>query len=434
MLMTQPESSGVARLLRLPLPLIALTELRMGLRVGAFRFVAALLFVIGWSVGGAGGRGSAMSAYATGEIACRYLGVATVLWMAIGAVRDTALRTYVLVYTKPQPPERLALARFLGLYGQVLCFLLALFLGAAVGRLASAGNLVGCAAYGIQFFRAAGALFFAAAATFCLALLADSAVAGVLIALYWVVALGGQDYLAKYYYPWYAQNLAAYISFGVGLLCLALWFTRRRQRGAMPAALTVRLGAPCALGVGAALLWMVIQRGHDPMAVQNPALDRMSMQNIVVGELTPGLLLPDQNGKPMSLSRYKGCILLVALWSPSDPDSALLLARLEAIRRKYGVRGVQPVAICLSEDASAAKTFAVGDQVGFPVVHDWGTAHGSRLTESSPLAIAYQATHLPRVVITDRRHRVRVMLDGLDSYDGPHIDDLINQRLTEEPD
>lgn len=296
-----PEIAGSRRILRSPLPLIAWTELRMGLRAGVFRVVSALLFATGWSVGGAEGRGAGMAAYSAGEFACQYLGAAIVVWVALGTVRDSALHTDVLVFTKPQPPERLALARFLGLLGQTLCFLLAFFLGAIAGRLAASGNGTGILAFGLQYLRAAGALFVASAATYSLALMADSAVAGMLIALYWIVALGGRDYLAKYYYPWYSQNLPAYIVLGLSLVCFALWFTRRRQRGSMPASVAVRLIAPVALGGSALLLWTAVQHGHDPMSVQNVGLERMSMQNLVQGELTPGFLLPDQNGKGIFL-------------------------------------------------------------------------------------------------------------------------------------
>jgi hypothetical protein len=415
------------------LPLITLTELRLGLRAGAFRAVAALLFLAGAGVGGAGGNGVGMSAYATGEFACQFLGIAAALWVAQGAIRDTSLRTGVLVFTKPQPPERLTLARFLGLYGQILCFLVALFAGAMVGRLYVAGNLNGFPAYGLQYLRAAGTLFFAASASYCLALLTDSMIAGSLIGLYWVVAMAGKAFLGKFYFPWYSQNLPAYMLFGLALLGLAAGFSRRRMRGEAQAALWARLTPPLALLGGFALLWNVVRNGHDPMAFESQAMVRMSVQDVVLGELTPGFLLPDQDGKPTSLSQFPDRILLIALWSPHDPDSTQLLAHLDAVYHRYGARGVLPVAICLSEDTGAAATFAVGERIRFPMVYDWGTYHASRQEETSPLALAYRAGHLPRLVMTDRRHRVRMILDDLDAYEGFQLDGALNQRLTEEP-
>jgi len=416
-----------------PLTAIAWTELRMGLRDGLFRFVAALLLALGWSVGSVGGRGVAMSAYTTGETACQYLGVAVTLWVSMGAVRETALRTEALIFTKPQPPERLALARFLGIFGQVLCFLSALFLGAILGRLMSEGNLFGFPAYGYQFLRSAGVLFFAASASYCLALLADSITAGMLVTLYWIIALAGRAFLAKFYFPWYTQNLPAYVFLGAGLLGFALWFSRRSLRGESKAALSVRIAAPVSLLLGVWLLWATIRGGHDPLAIQNPALERMSYQTILQGQLTPGFLLPDQNGKPTRLSQFPGRILLIALWSPREADSTLMLSRLDAISRQYGASGVTPVAICLSEDTGAAATFALGERLDFPMVYDWGTHNAAKDEETSPLAVAYSAGRLPRLVITDRRHRVRTILEGLDTYEGSELERTLLQRLKEEP-
>ena len=103
-------------------PLLALTraELRMGLRAAAFRLAVAGTFLLGWAAGGAPGRGVSSSAYGTAEAAWQYLGFVTVIWMSLAAVRDTVLRTDILVYSKPQPTERLVLAKFLGAFLQLL--------------------------------------------------------------------------------------------------------------------------------------------------------------------------------------------------------------------------------------------------------------------------------------------------------------------------
>jgi hypothetical protein len=428
-----PPDLVVASVARSPFPFLAWMELRMGLRASLFRFATLLIFALGVSVGRIGGRGAGMSAYATGETACELLGVAVALWVALGALRDAALHTEVLILTKPQSPERLSLARFCGLYGQVLCFLLALFAGAMVGRLSAEGSLLGFPAYGLQYLRAAGVLFFVACASYCLALLGDSPIAGGVVALYWIVAMAGRQFLGKAYFPWYQQNLPAYMLFGAALLGFALWFRNRRLRGNRPAALWARALPPAALLLGSWLLWNVIRTGHDPSAISNPNLERIGYQTINEGERTPGFLLPDQSGRQTSLSQFPGRILLVALWSPRDPDSTLLLARLEAIQQQYGKQNVQPVAICLSEDASAATTFAVGERLHYPLVYDWGTYNGPRQEETSPTALAYRADRLPRLVITDRRHRVRAILEELTAYEGAQIEYALRQRLAEEP-
>ena len=107
--------------------------------------------------------------------------------------------------------------------------------------------------------------------------------------------------------------------------------------------------------------------------------------------------------------------------------------RVSKRRGLHPTVGVLPIAICLSEDTGAANTFAVGEQLDFPMLYDWGTYHASRQEETSPVANAYRADHLPRLVITDRRRRVRTVLDGLTTYEGSDVDTFLEQRLEEEP-
>src|SRR6266568_8816686 len=95
-------------------------ELKAGLRGGAFRFFAILAFILGWSTGGAPGDGVGLSAYSAGQAGWLYMGFLTIGWMSVMAVRDFSLRTDILVFSKPQPTERLILSRFLSAFCQAL--------------------------------------------------------------------------------------------------------------------------------------------------------------------------------------------------------------------------------------------------------------------------------------------------------------------------
>src|SRR5690242_8045057 len=88
-------------------------EARAGLRSSAFRLVLVLSLILGWTVGGEPGRGVSLSAWATGEAAWRYLGFIVIIWMSLAAVHDTVSRTDIIIFSKPQPTERLVLSRFL---------------------------------------------------------------------------------------------------------------------------------------------------------------------------------------------------------------------------------------------------------------------------------------------------------------------------------
>src|SRR5690349_543114 len=92
-------------------PLLALTrmELRIGWRSAVFRLAVLVAFAVGIAEGNAPGQGTAISAYGTAEAAWQYLGFVTIVWMSLAAVRETTLRTDILIFSKPQPGERLGL-------------------------------------------------------------------------------------------------------------------------------------------------------------------------------------------------------------------------------------------------------------------------------------------------------------------------------------
>jgi ABC-type transport system involved in multi-copper enzyme maturation permease subunit/peroxiredoxin len=409
------------------------TEMLIGLRSPAFRFAAIVALIMGLSSGGVIGRGASGSAYATGQVAWQYFGFVVIIWMALTAVRDTVLRTDILVFSKPQPTERLVLSKFVGAMLQVLIVLLVLFVGAALSRLYVSGSVLGFSAYGVQYVRAAAALFLAASASFCLALLAGTPVAGALVALYWILAISGKAYLAKLYFPSYSQNQPGFIFVGIFLLCIALWFYRKQRRGSLPPSTVARLLAVAALGLAVFSFWNVIVNGHDPLARMQPALELMSSQDIRDNERTPGFMLPDQNGKLVSPVDYSGKILIIGLWTPDMEESSEMLAMLNNLHAKYGAKGVQPIAVAFSEDSSAGATYARGNALSYPVVTDWGTHNAPRTSEMSPVSTAYRTDVLPKVVVTDRSRNVRAVLTGTNAYDTDAVEQAVLKCLAKEP-
>ncbi len=424
---------GVARPRGAAAVMLARAEFRAGVRSAAFKFFITLAFLLGWSVGGAPGRGAGLSAYAAGEAAWQYLGLAAIIWMSLAAVRDSALRTDVLVFSKPQPTERLVLARFLSDYSQMVLALAALFIGAVLSRAFAYGSVSGFPAYLFQFGRAALILFFASSLSFSLALLANTVVVGALAGLYWILTLAGKSFLAKVFFPAYTQNLTIYVLLGIALFAMAQWLYRPRRRGGRSVSAVVRISLPLALVLAGYAVWFNVREGHDPQMRLQPGLERLSEQTLIMGRRAPGFLLPGQEGKSDTLEQLPDRILIIALWNARDTESVFLLARLRELYEKYGASGVQPVAICLAEDSGAATTFALGETLPFPVVTDWGTHNASRTFEMSPMATAYDCDELPKLVVTDRRRRVRKILQGVVAYDGPQLEQAVVERLAEEP-
>src|SRR5690242_2948606 len=113
--------------------------------------------------------------------------------------------------------------------------------------------------------------------------------------------------------------------------------------------------------------------GNDHQGIRHHVLDQITKQEADLGTNATGFLLLDQHANGLGLTDFEGKILVIALWSPHDPDSVLLLDKLNQMQATYGSRGVQPVAVCLGEDTGAAATFGIGEAARYPVLEDWGT-------------------------------------------------------------
>lgn len=416
-----------------PLWMLVRAEARVGLRGVSLRAAALLSIVLGWAVGNASGAGAGLSALATGDAASTYLALVVVYWMAMIACRDQAVSAAAIVLSKPQPTERLVVSRFLGGYLQVLALLLALFVGAALSRWWHAGTLAGFAAYGIQFFRASVVLFFAASASYTLALFAGTPLAGALAGMYWLVTMAGQDYLAKVYYPYYTQNLPAFGFAGVFLISMAALLHRRSRRGAVCAPIGYRLAPWLSLLLVAMAVRFVIVHGHDPLMRLSPLMEEMGRQDASLLGRSPGFTLPDQHGRLVSLSDTPGRVFVIALLEPRTEEGVRLLDRLRDLHEKYGSRGVLPLAVCIANDQGAARVVAMGERLRYPVLVDWGTHHAPRAADRSPIAGAFRVSDMPSVFVTDRRRRVRDILEGIGTYDGPGLEEAVLRRLAEEP-
>jgi hypothetical protein len=123
--------------------------------------------------------------------------------------------------------------------------------------------------------------------------------------------------------------------------------------------------------------------------------------------------------------------MLVYLFAGDDLDAARTLPALEAIRREYGPRGVQPVGICLSPDHGDGWLLARAGGYSFPIGNDITT----RTTQAPPEAATangFYAQYLPLLVVTDRRRIVRTQLNET-NYDVSQLRRLVEERLQAEP-
>lgn len=405
-------------------------EWRLGSRTLAWKLLMVLFLLYGCSIGHVDGNGAGAVAYATGETGWQIVGMAAIIWMSMLGIRETTLRTKSMVFAKPQPGEQLVIARFMGAMSQIISFLLALYAGSVLMRIFAGAAPAELLVFLPQFGRSLAVVFFASAVSFTLAVLSDNAIAGMLIALYLVLASAGKSFLAKYFYPSPIQNVAPFIMFAAVLLCVAMRFYAYKRRGNAPAPVWIATAGIVLFGLTLWQFFEVVNGEYDPRMHDVPALSLMQTQDSAAGLRAAGYLLPDQYGSQVGIGQYTGRILVVALWSPNDPDSAQLLAHLNSIQDKNRNSGVQVVAICLSEDNSAARTFALGEDLHFPVVTDWGTTSVPEKLAMSPMASAYRATVLPMVAVADRRRRIVDVERGTACYEGNTLNAIIQHEVS----
>ena len=93
--------------------------------------------------------------------------------------------------------------------------------------------------------------------------------------------------------------------------------------------------------------------------------------------------------------------------------------------------GVQVIGVCFSPDHGDGWLLQRTGGYHFPIGSDLAT---TRLTPppETPVAIAYDVDLLPRLVVTDRRRRVRHIMNE-PSYDVQRLRAIVEARLAEEP-
>lgn len=108
------------------------------------------------------------------------------------------------------------------------------------------------------------------------------------------------------------------------------------------------------------------------------------------------------DGRPDSLERYRGQIVLVNLWASWCEPCRAEMADLERLYEQNARHGVVVLGIDQGESASVAAAFTRSRGVRFPILLDEDQRYGR----------AYAAVGLPTTLIVDRSGRVVRGIDG----------------------
>jgi peroxiredoxin len=133
----------------------------------------------------------------------------------------------------------------------------------------------------------------------------------------------------------------------------------------------------------------------------------IASQHLEPDGFIPGFWLPGTAGPRTGLRAFEGRILVVGLWSPSVPESLPVLELLRDLHDRYARRGVAVIAICIAEDNAVSGHFARENRYPFPMLYDPGARATENASAGSPVAEAYDAAVLPKLVVAGRDRAVR---------------------------
>ncbi len=135
-----------------------------------------------------------------------------------------------------------------------------------------------------------------------------------------------------------------------------------------------------------------------------PQIERLQamkaiQQNLVVGKMFPDFQEKDLAGKPLSVSRFKGQVLLVDFWATWCGPCRVELPNVIATYEKHHKRGFEILGISLDQDASAMKQFMANNRMTWPQYFDG-------LLWQNKLAVQYGVNSIPATYLLDAQGKI----------------------------
>lgn len=126
-------------------------------------------------------------------------------------------------------------------------------------------------------------------------------------------------------------------------------------------------------------------------------------------------------GKPVSLSQFKGDVVMVNFWATWCGPCQQEMPLLDQMYRKYKPAGFTLLGINVDKDAPAVKALLERKPVSFTVLMD----------PTSTVSRSYHVADMPSTVIIDRKGVIRYVHRGYRPGDENEYQDRIRQLIRE---
>jgi cytochrome c biogenesis protein CcmG, thiol:disulfide interchange protein DsbE len=134
----------------------------------------------------------------------------------------------------------------------------------------------------------------------------------------------------------------------------------------------------------------IVTAGQD-VAAENPS--PYAIENLS-GQKAPDFTLEDLDGKPVTLSSYKGKVVILSFWAVWCPPCKEELQSFNKLYNMYKNRGLVILAVSSDRSLTTVKEFIAGNHVSYTVLFD------EKLAVSRD---TYKAFMVPTTFVIDRR-------------------------------
>ena len=139
------------------------------------------------------------------------------------------------------------------------------------------------------------------------------------------------------------------------------------------------------------------------------------------GGPAPAFTLASRAGQDVSLSQYKGNVVMINFWASWCGPCRQEMPLLESIYKKYGKMGFTMIGVNVEPDSNAANEWLKATPVSFPILYD----------RDSRVSKLYDVSGMPSTVIIDRTGKLRTLHRGYKPGDENEYLDSIRTLIRE---
>jgi len=135
----------------------------------------------------------------------------------------------------------------------------------------------------------------------------------------------------------------------------------------------------------------------------------------------PAFTLASRAGQDVSLTQYKGQVVMINFWASWCGPCRQEMPLLESIYKKYNKMGFTMLGVNVEPDSNAANEWLKATPVSFPILYD----------RDSKVSKLYDVAGMPSTVIIDRSGKLRVLHRGYKPGDENEYLDSIRTLIRE---